>query len=232
MTPNTHDFMQTANAQVWAQEFIKRAKGDPAFALDEGNMIGWFANAIMRGHDDGFAKGQTSTPTRAATDALNESPSSTTATPAITHVPGMKYGYAIVGTVRGAFMLVDTTDENAPIATFVSEDEAKRFAQAFAFDGPWALPSSRALSDGVSLIAAERKRQASEDDAKLTDGQLVDSALLMLDFARSGNVDFTGEPLGCAEKLAVRHREDVPRLLTIAGAFIAAEIDRLTGAPK
>jgi hypothetical protein len=69
MTPNTHDFMQTANAQVWAQEFIKRAKGDPAFALDEGNMIGWFANAIMRGHDDGFAKGQNSTPTRAATDA-------------------------------------------------------------------------------------------------------------------------------------------------------------------
>lgn len=68
MTPETHDFTQTANAQAWAAAFMARFK-DRRDQIDEADMLAWFANAIMRGHDDGFAKGQASTPTRAATDA-------------------------------------------------------------------------------------------------------------------------------------------------------------------
>ena len=45
------NFAQSFDAQIWAREFVERAKADPKFVTDEGNMIGWFANAIMRGHD-------------------------------------------------------------------------------------------------------------------------------------------------------------------------------------
>ena len=43
------DITQTTNAQKWAQEFIHIIEHDPAMALDEGFMIGWFANAIEAG---------------------------------------------------------------------------------------------------------------------------------------------------------------------------------------
>lgn len=45
-------FTQSFDARDWAQAFIERVKADPEFATDEGNMIGWFANAIMRGYDE------------------------------------------------------------------------------------------------------------------------------------------------------------------------------------
>ncbi|QMP84159.1 hypothetical protein HUN41_00029 [Streptomyces phage Coruscant] len=48
------DVTQTTNAQRWAQEFINIIKDRPAMALDEGFMIGWFANAI----EAGVRKGQ------------------------------------------------------------------------------------------------------------------------------------------------------------------------------
>ncbi len=41
---------QSINAQDWAKAFCARNPW-----ADEGNMIGWFANAIMRGHDTAFA---------------------------------------------------------------------------------------------------------------------------------------------------------------------------------
>jgi hypothetical protein len=41
---------------VWAEEFIKRVQNDPTLALDEGTMIGWFANAIMAGYDEARRK--------------------------------------------------------------------------------------------------------------------------------------------------------------------------------
>ena len=47
LKPNLHD---TMDAQVWAKEFI-RIKNEVNFEIDEGLMIGWFANAIMAGHD-------------------------------------------------------------------------------------------------------------------------------------------------------------------------------------
>lgn len=82
---------------------------------------------------------------------------------------------------------------------------------------------------GVALIAAERKRQKSGDDGSLVEGQLADSAVLMLDTARESRAtNGIGSPLLCAYKLSERHRNDPIRLLTVAGAFIAAEIDRLS----
>ncbi|MBN3948399.1 MAG: hypothetical protein HWQ38_18870 [Nostoc sp. NMS7] len=42
---------ETADAQIWAKEFVKIAKENPAIATDEETMIGWFSNAIMAGYD-------------------------------------------------------------------------------------------------------------------------------------------------------------------------------------
>ena len=44
----------TMDAAVWAKEFMDRYLGvghDPSMRIDEGTMIGWFANAIMAGYD-------------------------------------------------------------------------------------------------------------------------------------------------------------------------------------
>lgn len=42
-----------ADAKVWAEEFVKLCQINPSVAIDEGTMIGWFANAIMAGYDLG-----------------------------------------------------------------------------------------------------------------------------------------------------------------------------------
>jgi len=44
------------DAKVWAEEFVKLCKTKPGVALDEGTMIGWFANAIMAGYDTAMRK--------------------------------------------------------------------------------------------------------------------------------------------------------------------------------
>lgn len=41
------------DARDWAAAFCKR---NPS--MDEGLMISWFANALMRGYDEGFARAQ------------------------------------------------------------------------------------------------------------------------------------------------------------------------------
>lgn len=41
------------DAQKWAHEFAKVAELRPDIPRDEGTMIGWFANAIMAGYDQG-----------------------------------------------------------------------------------------------------------------------------------------------------------------------------------
>jgi hypothetical protein len=85
-------------------------------------------------------------------------------------------------------------------------------------------------TDGIALIAAERQRQiesspAASDDA-LINGQLAESATMLIERVQ-GYSSFYDNVLPCAIKLAGRHADDPIRLLTIAGAFIAAEIDRL-----
>jgi len=48
------------DAQVWAKEFCEKLK-DSSFLVDAedaiGTMIGWFANAIMTGYDNGYSAG-------------------------------------------------------------------------------------------------------------------------------------------------------------------------------
>lgn len=36
----------TTDALVWAQGFMERVEANPDLVIDEGLMIGWFANAI------------------------------------------------------------------------------------------------------------------------------------------------------------------------------------------
>jgi len=45
-------FPEEVDARDWARAFVQRARSNPEFATDEANMVGWFANAIMRGYDD------------------------------------------------------------------------------------------------------------------------------------------------------------------------------------
>lgn len=47
--------LATMDAKVWAEEFM-RLFGDKRQEIDEGLMIAWFANAIMRGYDEGVRK--------------------------------------------------------------------------------------------------------------------------------------------------------------------------------
>jgi len=50
------DFTQSFDARDWARAFIELVRRNPEIAFDEGTMIGWFANAIMRGYDTGYSK--------------------------------------------------------------------------------------------------------------------------------------------------------------------------------
>lgn len=45
------------DARIWAQEFMKLA--DTEAEIDEGLMIGWFANAIEAGRTAGYGAGYT-----------------------------------------------------------------------------------------------------------------------------------------------------------------------------
>jgi len=49
-------FAQTADAASWAKAFVGQVRETPWIATHEATMIGWFANAIMRGHDDAMSK--------------------------------------------------------------------------------------------------------------------------------------------------------------------------------
>lgn len=40
------------DAADWARDFVAMVKWKPTIATDEGTMIGWFANALMRGFDE------------------------------------------------------------------------------------------------------------------------------------------------------------------------------------
>ncbi len=45
------NLISSFDARDWAKEFVAIAKENPSIALDEGAMIGWFANALMCGYD-------------------------------------------------------------------------------------------------------------------------------------------------------------------------------------
>lgn len=41
-----HDLLESFDPAVWAREFVECAKKNPAIAIDENTMTGWFANAF------------------------------------------------------------------------------------------------------------------------------------------------------------------------------------------
>lgn len=47
------DLVGETDAQVWAKRWHEIITEHPAIPTDEGAMIGWFANAIMAGYDEG-----------------------------------------------------------------------------------------------------------------------------------------------------------------------------------
>jgi hypothetical protein len=47
------ELVGNTDAQTWAQEFARIVRLNPGIPTDEGTMIGWFANAIMSGYDEG-----------------------------------------------------------------------------------------------------------------------------------------------------------------------------------
>lgn len=48
---------KTMDAKVWAKEFIRLYRKF-GFEPDEEIMLGWFANAIMIGYDNGYSRGK------------------------------------------------------------------------------------------------------------------------------------------------------------------------------
>lgn len=53
------DFTQSFDARDWAKAFVEHVTAKPTIATDEGTMISWFANAIMRGWDEHARRYQT-----------------------------------------------------------------------------------------------------------------------------------------------------------------------------
>jgi hypothetical protein len=58
-----HERLDTIDALVWTNEFMKiryekLRKENSDIAADEGTMIAWFANAIMKGYDNGCRVGE------------------------------------------------------------------------------------------------------------------------------------------------------------------------------
>jgi len=53
------ELLNAPDGQVWAQEFMERfgkaLRDEPARVIDEGLLIGWFANAIECGRAAGYA---------------------------------------------------------------------------------------------------------------------------------------------------------------------------------
>lgn len=56
LEPIDDSFSQSTDAVVWAKAFVEHVRRNPAIATDEGTIIGWFANAIMRGWDEGRSR--------------------------------------------------------------------------------------------------------------------------------------------------------------------------------
>ena len=50
--PDSSTILQSFDARDWAKHFVNHVKANPSIVQDEGTMIAWFANAIMRGWDE------------------------------------------------------------------------------------------------------------------------------------------------------------------------------------
>jgi hypothetical protein len=50
---NSIDLIGVTDAEVWATKWLEVITENPSIPTDKGTMIGWFANAIMAGYDQG-----------------------------------------------------------------------------------------------------------------------------------------------------------------------------------
>ena len=48
-----NELVGETDATVWAKKWLEIIAENPDIPTDEGAMIGWFANAIMAGYDQG-----------------------------------------------------------------------------------------------------------------------------------------------------------------------------------
>jgi len=64
MTDDTRRLLETTDAAVWATKFVEIFRGEivggetEGARLDVGTMIGWFANAIETGRNEGIQQGR------------------------------------------------------------------------------------------------------------------------------------------------------------------------------
>jgi hypothetical protein len=47
------DLVGEMDAKIWTKRWLETIAENPDIPIDEGTMIGWFANAIMSGYDQG-----------------------------------------------------------------------------------------------------------------------------------------------------------------------------------
>lgn len=110
----------------------------------------------------------------------------------------------------------------------LTEDAARTAWRLGVPIGPQPLPEV----DGASLIAAERARQIAEEghtaesDAALTGDELAWAAWCLLDRANAKHPTEQAPPVWPLPRDRWPDTSDPDRLLTIAGALIAAEKDR------
>ncbi len=50
--PEGYEILRSFDARDWARAFVAHVTAKPSIATDEETMIGWFANALMRGYDE------------------------------------------------------------------------------------------------------------------------------------------------------------------------------------
>ena len=90
-----------------------------------------------------------------------------------------------------------------------------------------------AVTSGIDLIVDERRRQVEsegwtpEHDDGHADGSLVEAAYLIVEKLTTTPLSGASWPHELSEHVARKYADDPIRRLTIAGALIAAEIDRL-----
>lgn len=51
--PEATDILKSFDARDWAKHFVQLVKAKPSIATDPETMTSWFANALMRGFDEG-----------------------------------------------------------------------------------------------------------------------------------------------------------------------------------
>lgn len=67
---NSLNLTDEFDARVWTQEWLRIIKENPSIPMDEGTMLGWFANAIVSGYD--HAKRESETDKRILIKALQD----------------------------------------------------------------------------------------------------------------------------------------------------------------